>query len=920
MNPRAGSWRGRAQTGTAGLDDRLAEVAVAVAIVGTPLAMGGRHPIGQALLTGAAFLAVIACLLRAFARHAEPRDGGPSAKLQSRTPPDGSRIGVVELLAMAAVIVGCLQLVPLPHRWLAAVSSHYDTLLPLWSGQPGPGLMGEWNRLSLAPGETYAGLGIFLTQVLLVLVVAQRARNIDHVERVLMYTAGITAALAVLGIAQYLAGNGKFLWVYEHVYSDAGGIVKGTFSNRNHYASFLATGLGAVLWWALHPIVTAEAAGVSSRRRHGNSRSPRTAGRDPRSPLEQLGPWRTGAGLLAAAVVAFATLSSLSRGGTLALAAGAIVAVTALAASGVVRLAVGVAMAAAGMLAAAALNIHGIDRWSVRIGDLFDAAFYDHGFNRLNVWLAACRAIADFPVFGTGVGSHAEVSPHYMPPTGPTIFTHAENSYLNLSVETGLVGVGIAVAALLVGLAACLVVAIKGTPRERSVTAALAAGLVASGVHAAGDFIWYVPACSLLVLLFGACAVSLAANHLPLFSPWTVRIDRVSAVILAGFCAIVLGTIGARQVAAVRAEPAWDTALRENLKLAAAADSAEGEAIVTGLDRVIGGLEQVIRARPDHPRAWALLSLARVERCGLKRRLDNNTATLVDLREAAIAAEFSSRDELLSWLRSIAPDDAAELQLAGEEARRAVSNCPLAGDAWCVLAALSFLNSPDRAQGLAFIEQAVLVRPADGRVLFEAGNQAALEGDQNRAIAWWRRSFATGPAMRGQILGILSGLKIPPLAACDLLAPDLEGLRAIDAAWSGRASEEDLREVRARRLAAALEATGPAAADHDHARLMALNLEAAGLQERLGEAAAARASLMSAIQIAPGFYPAHLALADHAIRQADWATARSEIDWCLLRRPDNRQLQEKLKTISRGQAESASGPPDRRARHAMTGP
>ena len=88
-------------------------------------------------------------------------------------------------------------------------------------------------------------------------------------------------------------------------------------------------------------------------------------------------------------------------------------------------------------------------------------------------------------------------------------------------------------------------------------------------------------------------------------------------MILAGFCAIVLGTIGARQVAAVRAEPAWDTALRENLKLAAAADSAEGEAIVTGLDRVIGGLEQVIRARPDHPRAWALLSRARVERCGL---------------------------------------------------------------------------------------------------------------------------------------------------------------------------------------------------------------------------------------------------------------------------------------------------------------
>jgi O-antigen ligase/tetratricopeptide (TPR) repeat protein len=900
--------RRRAQPGAAGLDDRLTEVAVAVAIVGTPLAMGGRQPIGQVLLTGAAFLAVVACLLRAFARHAEPGDGGSSAKLQSQTPPVGPRIGVTELLALVAVIVGCLQLVPLPHRWLAAIAPHYDTLLPLWSGQPGPGLMGEWNRLSLAPGETFTGLGIFFTQVLLVLVVAQRARNIEHVERVLMLTAGITVALAVLGIAQYLAGNGKFLWVYEHVYADAGGIVKGTFSNRNHYASFLATGLGAVLWWALHPADPAPAAGISARRWHGTSGPPQTAG-------------RAGAGLLAAAVVAFATLSSLSRGGTLALAAAAIVAVTALAAAGVVRVAMGIAIAAAGMLAAAALSIHGIDRWSVRIGDLFDAAFYEHGFSRLDVWLAASRAIADFPVFGTGIGSHAEVAPHYMPPTGETIFTHAESSYLNLGVETGLVGLGIAVAALLVGLAACLVVAIRGTPRERAVTAALASGLVASGVHATGDFVWYVPACSMLVLVFGACAVSLAANHLRLFSPLTVRIDRASNVILTSFCVVVLGTIAARQLAAVRTEPAWETALRENRKLAAAAaGSAEGAAVVAGLSRVIGDLEQVIRLRPDHPRAWALLSLARVERFGLKRRLKNNAATLVDLREAAVAADFSSRDELMSWLRSIAPDDAGELELAGEEARRAVNNCPLAGDAWCVLAALSFLHSPDRAQGLAFIEQAVLVRPADGRVLFEAGNQAALEGDHNRAIDWWRRSFASGPVMRGQILGILSGLKIAPLAACDLLAPDLDGLRAIDAAWSGRAAETDLREVRKRRLAAVLAATEPVTAQDDRARLTALNLEAAGLQERLGEAAAARESLVAALQIAPGFYPAHLALADHAIRQADWATARSEIDWCLLRRPDNQQLQDKLKAISRGQSDSASKGPHGKARHAMKGP
>ena len=38
----------------------------------------------------------------------------------------------------------------------------------------------------------------------------------------------------------------------------------------------------------------------------------------------------------------------------------------------------------------------------------------------------------------------------YMPPTDKRIFTHAENSYLNLGVETGLIGLGLAIVSLLI--------------------------------------------------------------------------------------------------------------------------------------------------------------------------------------------------------------------------------------------------------------------------------------------------------------------------------------------------------------------------------------------------------------------------------------------------------------------------------------
>jgi O-antigen ligase len=871
MKPRSRTQRGRSRPEPVGLADRLIESAVVVAVVGVPLAMGGRHPIGAFLLTAAAVLAVGACLARVLLGTGRGAAGRPG-----EDPIRTLRLGAIEVLAVAGIVVGCLQLVPLPHRVLAALSTHYDTLLPLWSGHPGPGLVGEWNRLSLVPDETMAGLGIFIAQAVLVAVVAQRVRGTSDVERLLALVAAITTALAALGIAQYLAGNGKFLWLYEHIQSDAGGVVKGTFSNRNHYASFLAAGVGAVIWWALHP-------------------------------TNQLGKWRTGLGLLATATVIFAGLSSLSRGGTIAMVVATLVAVGGLANAGLVRPGIAAGLGAGGILAGIALKIHGSDRLSSRLADLFDAAFREAGFNRLVVWQAAWRTITDFPWLGTGIGSHAEISPHYMPATGSTIYTHAESSYLNLGVETGLVGLALAVAALLVGLAACGVLAWRGTPRERAVAAALAAGIVSSGVHAAGDFIWYAPACSTLVLLYGACAIELAANHLRLLAPCTVRIDRMTGVIVAGFLAVALVAIGTRQVAAVRAEPEWEAALRESRRLAAAAEPADGEAVAKGLDRTISRLERVVRHRPEHPRAWAMLALARVERFGLRRRLGNASATLVDLREAAFAARFSARDEFLEWLRATAPKDADELELAAEEAHRAVTACPLAGDAWCALAALAFLESPDRARAAAFVDQAVLVRPMDGRVLFEAGGQAALDGDQPKALDSWRRSFATGPEMRGRILGILTELGISPTDACDLLAGDLDGLRAIDAAWSGLTGDEALREVRSRRLASVLDQTR-APANVGRANLTALHLEAAGLQQRLGDEPAARQSLLDAIRVEPASYSAHLTLADHAVRQADWTTARSEVEWCLLRRPENRQLQEKLRSISRAQAESATSP------------
>ena len=52
--------------------------------------------------------------------------------------------------------------------------------------------------------------------------------------------------LAVVGVAQYLFGNGKFLWIYQHPYRDTFDAVQGPFIDKNHFAHLLALGVTAI--------------------------------------------------------------------------------------------------------------------------------------------------------------------------------------------------------------------------------------------------------------------------------------------------------------------------------------------------------------------------------------------------------------------------------------------------------------------------------------------------------------------------------------------------------------------------------------------------------------------------------------------------------------------------------------------------
>ena len=101
-------------------------------------------------------------------------------------------------------------------------------------------------------------------------------------------------------------------------------------------------------------------------------------------------------------------------------------------------------------------------------GSLFLMLGYDKVSERLDnwqsdsrwtIWQANLQLAGDFPIFGTGLGSHAEAYPLYLDvPFAEAEFTHAENSYLQVASESGLLGLSLA---LLCGVC-CVVWCLRG--------------------------------------------------------------------------------------------------------------------------------------------------------------------------------------------------------------------------------------------------------------------------------------------------------------------------------------------------------------------------------------------------------------------------------------------------------------------------
>jgi tetratricopeptide (TPR) repeat protein/O-antigen ligase len=433
--------------------------------------------------------------------------------------------------------------------------------------------------------------------VLLLALAVARAAMLGEAE--VRLTPLIWPALAMAGLIgwQLVSPGGSVspsaTWESARLFGAYLGLL--TFVNPNHQALYFSLALFLALGLLLRPSVRGP--------RPGDRRGPAS----PRTLLETL-PARV---LLGGAVLvlALALALTLSRAGIVSAAAGLLA-----------MLAVAVSSRARGRavlpILAVVFGIAVYVGW-VGLGSMaerFAEIVREPGSElRWKIWQATLSVVADAPLAGVGLGAYADGVSLYRPAEvpGEKIIDYAHNDFLQLLAETGLLGLMIALWAL---VALLTFTVRRWRARRNPLVRALVLGgvgaVVAAMVHSIVDFGLHMPANAvMLVFVAGFLPIVVTLHHNGVgervgLASWSRRLTP--PVRTASVAAAVLGTA----VAAVLLVPAGVAGWHRASAAGALRDvrQAVGTPTREELSRVRADLRAAVAWDPSSPVAWSDLA------------------------------------------------------------------------------------------------------------------------------------------------------------------------------------------------------------------------------------------------------------------------------------------------------------------------
>lgn len=779
--------------------DHLPLIAITVVMAAVVIWMGGRSAPGRLSLVVSGTVAAAIGMLVVGRSGRWPRFGTPEA------------------LWLLAVAWSALLLVSLPGVW-----STEPLLSSLSDGSPAAA---SYPR-SVAPSSSRQAVAVLIGCVLFWLALRYYFRSPAQAGTGIRLVAGYAVALAGFGLVQFLFSNGEFFWIYQHPSRTTSGHVCGPFQNHNHLGYCLAIGLPCTLW---------------SRRSCDSARR-----------------WMWDAGtatILVAGLLTFSRSASLLL--PLALAGYGLMALRDRRVARPDRHLVLVAAAAT-----VAILLVGGSRIAGRLAaSLQSASFTAVSPERFDLWKAVGQAIAHRPVTGYGPGTHASVYPAFIERYYPVVFTHAENSFLQIAVEGG----GVALAICMIGLAYLVYLGVSGLrspddsqhPQQTAIWRPLTIAFAVAVLHSLVDFAWFVPGCLLPTLVLAATAVAMrSGSSQPAPPPW-MRTALAGAVAAAGLAAA--GTL----IPATRSAMHWHT-----YRLA----SSDSDDPVSASDapQQIAALQRAVQANRDDWRSAERLSMLLID--DLVLRVGSPMQGGAAVRQAIAEGENQQR-----------------LQQAIAAAQGALAGNRFAAHAYRTLAlAAAYQSAPgdEAAQARVgeLIEQGLRVRRHSPQLLITAGEFQVGRGRPDVAFQHWREAWVISPPFRQHLMNQLIP-KLPASLILTIFEPTADQMVEI----AFRYARAELRDEAAV-IADAMRVEMDSVVQQTDRRAAAGALVRQANVEAYVSPQRAVPLLRRAVELDPENYLARRSLAGFLMATGQQSEAVSVVRWCLARRPTDPEL------------------------------
>jgi O-antigen ligase/tetratricopeptide (TPR) repeat protein len=899
---------------------RATDAILAALIVVFPFIMGGREAWGHRILITMAL--ALGCV---WSLH-KLRTGGRFVLL------------AIEPLIIAGLLLVWLQTVPLAPHVMEKISPEYERLLPGWTETQlhsvGSDAKTQWRTASLLPTETQHAFLMLLSYGVIGIVVAQRLTTEEDCHRMLKLVGISGILMAVFAVVQLATSNDLFFWFYRHPYTGTRFLLKGAFTNRNHFAQFLALSIGPLTWWML------------SQRRDTNSGLRQLKGLGPartnHSRFDNIVDMKMLMMVCAVGGVIVSIMLSLSRGGMMAAALASTVCLAGLWKSGRVGASLALVIVGVGGIAVAGIMVLGQGKIEDRIDQLasVNADQIDRSNSRRAIWAADSRAVTAFPLIGSGVGSHRYIYPVYMQDLVSfrgTIFSHAESSYVHLATETGLVGLALAAMGMLFSVGRILWHLLKRTETERvAALSAVIASLFAGLFHAAVDFIWYVPAIVVTTIVLGVVGLRLCTGFRPELG---IPFPRLGWLMGGVGCLLILCRVQPELAQRIAGERCWtqykntsddldaslvatdetigldgeneefalvpaEPAETEVVTAAASYDESQNRAVekneIKALSTRMNLLLKGIKADPQHLDTLHELSLLSLKMFQLRQQISDNPLNEVQIRDAALS-NFNSTGEMHAWLTKAFGRNIKLLMLSDQMARRTLALCPVHGEAYMVLLHTGFLRDVRDSGRESLMNQTLLVGGNDPYIRYFVGDCLLTDGRAADAMAQWQFVFHSSPEYRTEVCRNISR-HLPANFALTTFNPTIDELDEVLAAFRERGRQIDTEhllyviddkiqeELEARDSGTGQSTEKPTDTSHYVGLLVAAHQAAAAFE--LHEQS--EHMLQLALKCDETAYWPHHALGLFLLNRERYAEAGEMFEWCFDQKPGDARVEELL--------------------------